>query len=427
MTTNHEFDRQLADWLDETSAHRVPDHMLDVLLVTRGTRQRPWWSSPERWLPMDLTTRVNTLVTPRISRPLLVGLLILVIAALAILAVGSRQRTLPPPFGPAKNGAITFATGGDIFALDSIDATPRLLIGGTTGDFAPGFSRDGTQLGFLRDTHATGGFGVGLMVADADGSHVRQLIDLIDGTIWSDPSPDGSAIAFAGTYGGLDGIFLLNTAGTAAPARLDLGVKSVSWLNWRPPVGRELLYIDANAGDFRLYGVARGGSGRHLIKDLGVLNENTKVNLDPNVSPDGRSLVYAVQEGDFFRNHLVDLDTGADRALSLGPAGHHELHGQFSPDGTKLLFHGADNIAPKIQEMLGPLDGSTPAIPIGPPYPIIDGSAELNQTFSPDGRTIVIIEGRGKQVRLVDATTGGVGRVVSWLADDLPGWQRLAP
>jgi Tol biopolymer transport system component len=427
MTTNHEFDRQLADWLDETSAQRVPDHLVDVLLVTRATRQRRWWSSPERWLPMDLTSRVSTLATPRIGRPLLVGLLILAIVGLAILTVGSRQRTLPPPFGPAKNGAITFATGGDIFALDSIDGTPHLLVGGATGDFAPGFWRDGTRLGFLRDTHTTGGFGVGLMVADADGSNVRQLVDLIDGSAWSDPSPDGSLIAFAGTYRGLDGIHLLNTTGTAAPDRLDAGVKSVTWLNWRPPVGRELLYVDAEAGDFRLYGVEPDGTGRRLIKDLGVLNSNTKFNLDPNVSPDGRFLVYAVQEGDLFHNHLVDLDTGADRPLTLGPAGHHELHGQFSPDGRKLLFHGADNVAPQIQEMLAPLDGSSPALPIGPPYPIIDGSAELNQTFSPDGRTVVIIEGRDKQVRLVDATTGGLGRTVSWLADDLPGWQRLAP
>jgi hypothetical protein len=427
MTTNREFDRQLADWLDETSVHRVRNHLVEVLLVTRATRQRPWWSSPERWLPMDLATRVNTLATPRIGRLLLVGLLVLAIVALAILTVGSRQRALPPPFGPARNGAITFAIGGDIYALDSIEGTPRLLVGGATGDGAPGFSRDGTRLTFLRDTHATGGFGVGLMVADADGSNVRQIVDLVDGSLWSDPSPDESTIALAGPFRGVDGIHLLNTAGTAPPVHLDLGVSSVAWLNWRPPIGRELLYIDAKAGDFRLYGVAPDGTARRLIKDLGALNGNSVSNLEPSLSPDGRFLVYAVGDQDPFRNHLVDLDTGADRRLQLGPAGGHELHGLFSPDGTKLLFHDADGITPQIQVMLAPVDGSTPAIPIGPPYPIVDGNANLNQSFSPDGRTIVIIEGRDKLVRVVDATTGGIGRELSWLADDLPGWQRLAP
>src|SRR4029079_16377605 len=98
-------------------------------------------------LAMACHGRVTTLATPRMGRPLLVGLLILAIVGLAILTVGARQRTLPPPFGPANNGAITFATGGAIFAVVSIDVTPHLLVGGATGDFAPGFWRDGTRLG----------------------------------------------------------------------------------------------------------------------------------------------------------------------------------------------------------------------------------------------------------------------------------------
>src|SRR5262249_45455226 len=145
----------------------------------------------------------------------------------------------------------------------------------------------------------------------------------------------------------------------------------------------------------------------HVVKILGAADNGTLGQLDPSLSPDGRFLVYASFDGDRFRNHLLDLLTGVNRPLSLGPAGGHELHGHLSPDGTKLLFHDADADASAIQEMLAPLDGSVPATLIGPSWPIVDGSADLSQEFSPDGRSIVIEEGRDQVVRIIDATTGG--------------------
>ena len=47
MTTNDEFERQLAGWLVDDSGHRVPEHLGEVLLHTVATRQRPWWSMVE--------------------------------------------------------------------------------------------------------------------------------------------------------------------------------------------------------------------------------------------------------------------------------------------------------------------------------------------------------------------------------------------
>ena len=64
MTTNDSFDRRLSSWLERDAAGHVPDHLDEVLLHTAATRQRPWWSSPERWLPMDLTTRANAVAAP---------------------------------------------------------------------------------------------------------------------------------------------------------------------------------------------------------------------------------------------------------------------------------------------------------------------------------------------------------------------------
>ena len=194
---------------------------------------------------------------------------------------------------------------------------------------------------------------------------------------------------------------------------------------WRPPDGHELLYFDWDSGDLELYGVRPDNTGRHLVDDLGV---SQQLEFAPMLGGDGGFLVYAADaEDSWYHNFVLDLGTGHDRELSLGPADHHELHGVLSPDGTKLLFHDIDASASTVQEMLAPVDGSARAIPIGPPVPIVNGSADLDQEFSPDGRTILISEGQDNAVRIVDTAAGGIGRDAGWSTGDLPGWQRTAP
>ena len=87
MTTNDVFGRNLSTWLHEDAEHHVPDHLAEVLQRTAATRQRPAWSSLERWLPMDTTLRPRTLPLPSAGRLLLVAAL-LILAALAVIAIG---------------------------------------------------------------------------------------------------------------------------------------------------------------------------------------------------------------------------------------------------------------------------------------------------------------------------------------------------
>ena len=64
MTTNDVFGRNLSTWLHEDAEHHVPDHLAEVLQRTAVTRQRPAWSSLERWLPMDTTLRPRAVPLP---------------------------------------------------------------------------------------------------------------------------------------------------------------------------------------------------------------------------------------------------------------------------------------------------------------------------------------------------------------------------
>ncbi len=57
MTYHDGFDRTVTEWLDEQAGHGTPGYLDEILTRTDRTRQRPWWSSPERWLPMQSTAR----------------------------------------------------------------------------------------------------------------------------------------------------------------------------------------------------------------------------------------------------------------------------------------------------------------------------------------------------------------------------------
>jgi hypothetical protein len=56
----------------------------------------------------------------------------------------------------------------------------------------------------------------------------------------------------------------------------------------------------------------------------------------------------------------------------------------------------------------------------------VDG-LDLSAIWAPDGQSIMVVDGGSKLTRLVDTSTGGVGRLMSWSPGDVSGWQRLAP
>ena len=177
MTLNDGFDRTVSDWLDEQAGRGSPGYLDEILTQTTRTRQRPAWSSLERWLPMQTTLHLAPV--PRIAWLLVVLTLVAVLGA-AVLAVGSRSRQPAPPFGFARNGAILFGgTENDIHTLDPVTGATRALITGSSGDHVPLLSPDGTKFLFLRDTTVIDPILSSLepmvMVANDDGSDVRAL------------------------------------------------------------------------------------------------------------------------------------------------------------------------------------------------------------------------------------------------------------
>ena len=237
-------DRSFTAWLDQEAQLRPPDALLSqVLTRTAATRRRPGWLVIERWFPMEKTARFGAI--PRAAIFLVtLGLLALLLAAIA---AGSGPN-VPPPYGPARNGAIVYASGGDIYLADADGTNARAIITGTEDDRYPSFSRDGTRVIFGRGPDDD----LQLMIANADGSGVKQLTTAVS---WGDFLPDGKHAYATHT---VDGKMVLTIYDLDAGTSRDLPTGDQELWGWvapRPPDGRELVIIDH---------IQPGGPGRAM-------------------------------------------------------------------------------------------------------------------------------------------------------------------
>ena len=121
MSSDRRFEQDLPALLDDLYLGSMPTYRDHILQQTVRTRQRPAWLILERWLPMVDFAGQPVLVRrlPWRTIGLAVLLMALLVAVLAALAVGGRPN-LPAPFGPARNGLVAYASGGDIYAVDPV-------------------------------------------------------------------------------------------------------------------------------------------------------------------------------------------------------------------------------------------------------------------------------------------------------------------
>ena len=66
---NESMDRVLADWLREGAEEGPREGLERSLAATRRVAQRPGWTLPGRWIPMELTIRVFSRFRTRARTP----------------------------------------------------------------------------------------------------------------------------------------------------------------------------------------------------------------------------------------------------------------------------------------------------------------------------------------------------------------------
>jgi Tol biopolymer transport system component len=421
MTTDDRFARNLSAWLVEDGAHRVPDHLAEVLVHSAATRQRPWWSSPERWLPVDTTLRPRPFNLPSAGRLLTVALLVLLAAAIAVFAIGSQQHRLPPPFGLARNGAIIGSRNGDLSRFDVKTGEATLLLGDPAFDFGATYSRDGTKFAFLRSAErppADGPALLTLMLANADGSDLHAITAPTRALDWLDWSPDSERFAYIA-----NGVLKVVDTATGVSTVLHTG-QSAHMALWLPPTGDDIIFRRESSVP-GIFALKPDGSGLREISQTPPVNDSDFGSLA--VAPDGSRIAFTRWSSNGSPHvHSIDLATGADVTYPTSSLGTHEA--VFSPDGTSITYA---TVIPGqgTQLAIASADASGGERMIGPVVPrAADGPVPAFWNFTPDGTALVARFGtdEGGTTYLIPLD-GSDSRILDTGAFEFVDVQRLAP
>lgn len=124
MTTERHLERDLPAILGEIATGRYPDYIDDVLATTAQRRQRPTWTFPERWLPVELVTSRAPVARMPWRQLGVLALIALLLAAAIVGYVASQQARLTAPFGPARKTASRASPSPRAMAPEPAESTP---------------------------------------------------------------------------------------------------------------------------------------------------------------------------------------------------------------------------------------------------------------------------------------------------------------
>jgi Tol biopolymer transport system component len=439
MTFEQRFERDLPLILDDIAMGTYPDYIDGVLGTTATRRQRPSWTFPERWLPMDLvTTRVPAARFPMRQLGVLALIAALLAAAIAVY-IGSHQQKLPPAFGPASNGDLILSVDGDIVRLDPVTGHSQSIVSGPDFDSFAKVSPDGQRIAFLRrstEQQTT----AAIVVAGIDGSNSKTLVEPLpqgfDMIAWA---PD-SRFLLADTSASRE-IWRYDTRDTTPP-QLVASEADAYASPFRPPDGSSIL-IYRNNGLPHLSTLDLTTSKETVLAD-GLTDQDFD---DVRWSPDGTQVAYHAAPADDLgsqRLFVIAADgTGEPRQITDAPGTWWDIDQTWSPDGKTIAFDRyqsldgnwlvrplaiVDVATGKVREV-GPIAHDARA-QLGAPT---DSAASAGEgmwfEWSPDGKFLLAVptEAPAHPV-LIDVATAGWRNLEPLIAPDFvdQSWQRLA-
>jgi dipeptidyl aminopeptidase/acylaminoacyl peptidase len=434
MSSTDRLERDLTAWLGDTAAPRTPDYLDDLIAQTAGMRQRPEWTFTERWLPMSVITLARQTFKPLPFRTIgLMAVLALLIAVAVAMLVGSRPR-LPAPYGPAVNGLLAYADDGDIYTVHPVTIHITPVVTGPETDLRPRWALDGTHLVFEREAANQGHSQ--LFVVRSDGRDLTLVTPAaLAGLEEYAFSPDGREVLFSSVHEGVPSMSIARSDGSGVRA-LEVGM-TVSGMDYRPPIGAEIVFVGGTAESQAtgLYAVRPDGSGLRTL-----VEPSTFVMAGPRWSSDGTHVAYTAWEADYntggslARAYVVSADGQANRVVLPVPENDLNIAEGWSNDGTRLFVTGCHYSGPSAA-----CEDATAIVPIDGNGPVVD--VEVNASFheadqrihlwAPDDGSILTVrlDARGRVMSpslLTDPVTGA-SRTSPWPGASEPSWQRLAP
>ena len=215
---------------------------------------------------------------------------------------------------------------------------------------APALSHDGNHIAFLSNgNQKRGELFIDLWLGNArTGKREKRLIKSTMNPDFEELrllysqsafSNDGKTLAFTAQRAGRDVLYLLDVPTQNVRKRIDLGIDGV----WGPsfsPDDRQLVFSGTEGGVTDLYVIDIDGKNmRRLTNDL-------YGDLQPSWSPDGKTIAFATDRApptDLSKLHFakwqiatIDVGSGAIQVLP-GQAGHN-LNPNWSPDGRSIAY-----------------------------------------------------------------------------------------
>jgi Tol biopolymer transport system component len=407
MNRNDGFDQIVSDWLHADAEHRVPEHLDAVLRRTGTERQRPAWSSLERWLPVQMTVSGRLAPIPRLAWIAAV-LAMLVLAAAALLAIGVGQHRLPH-FGAAANGQIAFVDGQSLKAAAADGTNSRTLTVLPDGAERLAFSPDGTRLAYR-----TTGSDPAIMVTNADGSNpivVARGVAIATG----DPlawSPDSRRLSFTiGLVADSIGTIDVVDADGAHMAQLILGADATAVDRYSPawsPDGQWISFFSSEANGYVALNVIHpDGTGEQRLATSPI---NPDI-VDASWSPDPALSRVVYVAGGYVK--VFDLADSKETTVGTG------FWPTWSPDGQRIAWWGESS---QVVRMTDLLTGDARPTALFPGYgsgdcgdhPEAAGKSSCGPAlWSPDGRFVYAPDVVGKSILIARSDGSGQARSIA--------------
>jgi Tol biopolymer transport system component len=412
--------------LTELADARTPDYLDTVVSRTAGSRQRPGWTFLERWLPVSVATLGG--ITRSTVPWRMVGLIALLLLALiggTLLFIGSRQRPLPAPFGPALPGLVVYETDGDLYTVDPNTGSSASLLSGPTVDSQPRWSPDGTRVAFLREAGAALSTVHVLDVRSGGVSAVTpEPLGLVSSHVFS---PDNRLLVVTSSRSGQDVITIFRLDGGAS-AEINVA-GGASQPAFRPPDGRQILFVTGAAESLEGQGLAvydvAGGAVKPVIEPI----PGSVMTGRPEYSPDGTRIAYSVwvpSQDLNSRVYTANADGSGAGIVRFPSNSCCEAMPVWSNDGTRLAMTRWDSSEHEFIAIV-PSDqggeGKQFAVP---------GLYRGVATWSPDDRWILVTPlndefGTNRSPQVLLDVESGTQRPINWVSESDPSVQRLAP
>jgi Tol biopolymer transport system component len=240
-------------------------------------------------------------------------------------------------------GATTVRSPSHIEVIDIRTGSHRTVTeppAAHSGDWSPSFSPDGTRIAFIRSI--AGSISDIFIVPAAGGTAHRVTSDNAD-VLGVDWEPDGRHLVFSSDRAGGISVWRVDTEGGHEPMLLAGGGAKLK----HPTVARRtgtVAYEDWQY-EINLREVPTVDDESHAIAALSPTSD--RWNFHPQISPDGRRLVFQSTRSGQYELWISDRDGGNPRPLTR--SGAYKSPARWAPDGRRIAFtmrtRGATEIA----------------------------------------------------------------------------------